>query len=326
MYARSSVVALLLLVAATIPLPEASAQAYPNRPVRMIVPYAPGGSGELVGRQMGAKMAETLGQNVIIELRPGAGGNIGAEYVAKRATNDGHTFLFAASSLATSVSLMKLGFDPRKDLVPVAGVCAIPNLVVISADSPVKSIADLVAAAKKDPGAITFGSSGPGTGSHLAGELFKSMAGVSMTHVPYKGTGTAYPDLIASRISVMFDVAGGSALAQIQGGKVRAIGITSLRRTPSLPEVPTIAEQGYPGFEFMTWFGFFAPSGTPAEAIKRLERATDSALRTPEVRERFAQIAAEPIAVSTAEFGRYFLADVERWARLVREGTVKPLE
>lgn len=301
-------------------------QGFPNRPVTMIVPYAPGGTGEILGRQLGAKMSESLGQPVVIEMRPGAGGSIGAEYVARRSRNDGYTILFAASSLATSVSLMKLPFDPRKDLAPVAGVAAIPNLAVVSAESSIKSIGDLVAVAKKDPRAITFGSSGPGTGSHLAGELFKSVAGVEMTHVPYKSTGTAYPDLISKRVSILFDVAGGSALAQVRGGKVRAIGISSTKRTSALPDVPTIAEQGFPGFEFVTWFGFFVPAGTPAGAIEGLEKATEAALQTQEVKDRMTQIAAEPIPVPTQAFNKYFLADVERWVKLVRDGKVKPIE
>lgn len=301
-------------------------QAFPNRPVTMVVPYAPGGTGEILGRQLGVKMAEDLGQPVVIELRPGAGGAIGAEYVARRVRNDGYTVLFAASNLATTVSLMKLPFDPRKDLAAVSGVAAIPNLAVVSAELPVRSIRDVVAAAKKDARAITFGSSGPGTGSHLAGELFKSVAGIDMTHVPYKSTGAAYPDLISNRVSILFDVAGGSALAQVRGGKVRAIGISSTKRSSALPDLPTIAEQGYPGFEFVTWFGFFAPAGAPAEAIQRLEKATEAALQTQEVKDRLVQIAAEPIPVATAAFNKYFLDDVERWAKLVRDGKVKPIE
>ena len=315
-----------LLIALILGSGAAAAQPYPTRPITIIVPYAPGGTGELLGRLMGQEMQKTLGQSMVVELRPGAGGNIGAEFAAKQARNDGYTILFAASSLATSVSLMKLNYDPRRDLTPVSGVGAIPNLAVVSADSAVRSMVDLVAAAKKDAGAVTFGSSGPGTGSHLAGEFFKVQAGIAMTHVPYKSTGVAYPDLIANRVAVLFDVMGGSALSQVKGGKVRAIGISSARRSASLPEVPTIAEQGFPGFEFVTWFGFFAPAGTSAEAIQRLEQATGRARETAEVKDRFVQIAAEPIPVGAAEFGRYFLADVDRWARLVRDGKVAPIQ
>jgi tripartite-type tricarboxylate transporter receptor subunit TctC len=300
-------------------------QAYPTRPVVMIVPYAPGGTGEVLGRLMAQKMSEKLGQNVVVELRPGAGGNIGAEYVAKTARPDGYTFLFAASSLAINVSLMKLPFDPRKDMVPVAGVAAIPNLLVVSAEGPYRSVADLVKAGKGDPNALTFGSSGNGTGSHLAGELFRTFAGVPMTHVPYKGSGQVYPDLIAGRVTMLFDVMG-SAIGQVKGGRVRALGITSTRRSPALPEVPTIAEQGFPGYEFVTWFGFFAPAAAPAQAVAALEQAAGWALQSDAVKERLAQLAAEPVPVRAAEFDKYFLAEIERWAKLVREGKVAPLQ
>ncbi len=304
---------------------DASAQGYPTRPVTMIVPYAPGGTAEVLGRPLAQEMSNALGRNIIVELRPGAGGNVGAEYVARVARADGYTFLFAASSLATSVSLMKLPFDPRKDLAPVAGVAAIPNLVVTSAESPFKSLADVVKAARAKPNELTFGSSGLGTGSHLAGELFKDMAGVQLLHVPYKGSGAVYPDLIAQRITLLFDVMG-SAIGNVQGGRVRALATTSTRRAQALPDVPTVAEQGYPGYEFAVWFGFFARAGTPPEAMERLEQATAAALKAPAVRERLSQIGSEPVPVPGAEFGKYFNDDVERWARLVKEGKVAPLQ
>jgi tripartite-type tricarboxylate transporter receptor subunit TctC len=302
----------------------ASAQIFGPRPITMIVPYAPGGTGEILGRLMAQEMEKLLGHNIIVDLRPGAGGNIGAEYVAKSAKPDGHTFLLAASSLATSVSLMNLRFDPRKDLAPVAGIAAIPNLLVVSASSPYKTLADLVNAGRRDPKALTYGSSGPGTGSHLAGALFSALANVPMTHVPYKGSGAVYPDLIAGRISMLFDVMG-SALAQVQGGRVRALAITSSRRSPALADVPTIAES-YPGYEFVTWFGFFAPAATPAAAIANLEQASAAALKTPALKERLEQLVAEPIPVPAPEFEKYFEKDVERWANLARAGKIQRIE
>jgi tripartite-type tricarboxylate transporter receptor subunit TctC len=303
----------------------AAAQAqYPAKPVTMIVPYAAGGSSDVLGRVIAIKMGEALGQNVMVDLKPGAGGNIGAEYVARQARPDGYMFLFGASSLASNVSLMKLGFDPRKDLAPVAGVTAIPNLMVTAADGPLKSLADVVAMARKQPGSVTYGSSGPGTGSHLSGELLNAGYAVPLTHIPYKGSGAVYPDLIAGRITVLFD-AMGSALGQVKGGKVRALAITSSKRSPGFPDVPTIAESGFPGYELVTWFGFFAPAGTPPEAIDKLERATAAALLSPEVRDRLQQSGAEPIPVGSAEFGRYFDNDVERWAKLVKAGKIAPL-
>jgi tripartite-type tricarboxylate transporter receptor subunit TctC len=210
--------------------------------------------------------------------------------------------------------------------MPVAGVGAIPNLLSVSASGPLRSLADLVQAARAAPGQLSFGSSGPGTGSHLAGELFRVVAGIDITHVPYKGTGTVYPDLIAGRISMVFDVMGGSAISQVQGGRVRALALSSLKRSPALPAVPTFDEQGFPGFQFVTWFGFFVPAGTPAPVIARLAEATRASLATPGVIERMKQIAAEPIPVETAGFARYFEADVERWAALVREGKIARIQ
>ena len=316
-----------LIVAAglAVLLGEAAAQGYPTRPVTMIVPYAAGGTADVLGRPLAQEMGAALGRNVIVELKPGAGGNVGAEHVARVARADGYTFLFAASSLATSVSMMKLQFDPRSDLVPVAGIAAIPNLMVISADSPLKSVADVVKAAKARPGELSFGSSGPGTGSHLAGELFKEMAGIQILHVPYKGSGAVYPDLMAQRVTLLFDVMG-SAVGQVQGGKVRALATTSRHRSKALPDVPTLAEQGFRDYEFVTWFGFFARAGTPPEAMARLEQATMAALKSASVGERLAQIGSEPVPVPGAEFRQYFNDDVERWAKLVRDGKVAPLQ
>jgi len=318
----------LVLSFATVVLAAAGAshaQSYPNRFVTLIVPYAAGGTAEVVGRPLASEMAKVLGQNVVVELRPGAGGNIGAELVAKSAKPDGYTLLFASLSLATNVSLMKLNFDPRKDLTAVAGVATFPNLLVVGVDTPVKTVADLIMLAKQKPGVINFGSSGPGTSSHLSGELFKVAAGIDLTHVPYKGSGAVYPDLIGGRINMLFDLMG-SAIGFVQGGKVRAIATTSKRRSASLPDVPTIAESGFPGFEFGAWLGTFAPVGTPREAIGRIEQATIQALQNATLKERFAQMAAEPIPVHATEFGKFFNDDVERFARLVREGKLAPLQ
>lgn len=318
----AGVATLLALLIASIPAP---AQEFPLRPVQMIVPYAAGGSADVLGRVIAQEMAKVLGHSVIVELKPGAGGNLGAEQVAKNSKPDGYTFLFASVSLATSVSLSKLNFDPRKDLVPVAGVATIPSLMVIASDSPYNTLKDLVAASKDKKVQVSFGSSGNATGSHLVGEVFKAAAGIDMLHVPYKGSGAVYPDLIAGRITILTDVMG-SALGQVKGGKVRALGITSLQRSKSLPDVPTIAEQGYPGFEFGTWFGFFAPAATPPEIVKKLEAAALHALQSDAVKERLDSVGAQLLPGPGPAFGKWYLADVERWARLVREGRIQPIE
>jgi len=303
----------------------AQAQEFPVRPVTMVVPYAAGGSADVLGRVIAQEMGKPLGQSVVVELKPGAGGNLGAEQVAKNSRNDGYTFLFASVSLSTSVSLTKLNFDPRKDLVPVAGVATIPSLLVVSSDSPYKTLPDLVKAAKEKKGTVSFGSSGLATGSHLAGELLKAASGSDMLHVPYKGSGAVYPDLIAQRITYLIDVMG-SSIGQVQGGKVRALAITSAQRSKTLPNVPTVAEQGFPGFEFGTWFGFFAPTGTSADAVHKLEAAALKALQTDAVKERLEAVGAQSLPGPGKDFGRWYLQDVEKWAKLEREGRVQRVE
>lgn len=303
---------------------SAHAQSFPARPISMIVPYAAGGSADVIGRLVAAEMSKTLGHNVVLELRPGAGGNIGAELVAKTARADGYTILLGSLSLSSNPSLMKLNFDPRKDLVAVGGIATLPNLMVTSADGPIRSFKEAIAAARQKPGELTFGSSGPGTSSHLTGELLKAAAGLDMTHVPYKGSGAVYPDLMAGRVTFLFDLAG-SAMGFVQGGKVRALATTSSRRSAALPDVPTIAESGFPGFEFGAYLAVFAPGATPRDAIAILEDAMAKAIEAPAVKERLTLIAAEPVPVSAAGFQKYFNDDVERFARLVREGKIQPL-
>jgi len=303
---------------------SALAQSFPSRPITMIVPYAAGGSADVIGRLVATEMSKTLGHNVVLELRPGAGGNIGAELVARTARADGYTILLGSLSLSSNPSLMKLNFDPRKDLVAVAGIATLPNLMVTSAEGPIRSVKEAIAAARQRPGELTFGSSGPGTSSHLTGELLKAAAGIDMTHVPYKGSGAVYPDLISGRVNFLFDLAG-SAMGYVQGGKVRALATTSNKRSSTLPDVPTIAESGFPGFEFGAYLAVFAPAATPKEAIAILENAVAKAIQAPIVKERLTLIAAEPVPVSAAGFQKYFNDDVERFARLVREGKIQPL-
>jgi tripartite-type tricarboxylate transporter receptor subunit TctC len=300
------------------------AQSFPARPVTMVVPYAPGGSADVVGRLVAAEMAKALGQNVVIEMRPGAGGNIGAELVARSVRNDGYTILLGSLSLSSNVSLMKLNFDPRKDLVAVAGIATFPNLMVTAVDGPHKTLKDAIAAARQNPGKLTYGSSGLGTSSHLAGELLNATAGIELLHVPYKGSGAVYPDLMARRIDFLFDLAGSSS-GHVQAGKVRALATTAPRRSPALPDVPAIAET-FPGFEFGAYLALFAPAGTPKEAIEKLEAAANQAVQAALVKERLAQMAAEPVPTSAGGFQKYYDTDVERFARLVREGKLKPLQ
>ena len=313
-------VLLLPLLLAAMP-----AAAFPERPVVLVVPYAPGGSADVVARVMAPEMAAALGQPVVVEMRPGAGGHIGAAHVARAAPADGHTILLGSLSLATGPALQTLNFDPVRDLVPMGGIGAVPNLVVVSPESPHRTLVDLLAAARARPGSISYGSSGPGTGSHLAGELLAAAAAVELLHVPFRGSGAVYPDLIAQRISMLLDGAG-SAAGQVQAGAVRAIGVTAARRVESLPQVPTVAEQGLPGFEFSIWLGFFVRSGTPAPALAALEAAHRKALATPAVQARLRQAATEPIPADAAGFAAYYRADVARWAEMVARGRLQRLD
>jgi tripartite-type tricarboxylate transporter receptor subunit TctC len=301
------------------------AQAFPARPVTMIVPYAAGGSADVVARPVAAEMGKALGENLVVELRPGAGGNIGAEYVARSARADGYTILMASLSLATNVSLMKLSFDPRKDLTAIGGITTFPNVLLVSSQDPARTLQDIVARARQEPARLTYGSSGPGTSSHLAGELLGAAANVQLVHVPYKGSGAVYPDLIARRVTMLFDLAG-SASGHVKGGQVKPLAMTGARRASALPDVPTFAESGFPGFEFGAWLGLFAPSETPKEIVGRLEDAMLKSIQTPDMKSRLASLGGEPVPARAAEFWKFFNEDVERYARLVREGKVKPIQ
>lgn len=303
----------------------AAAQSFPAKPVTLIVPFAPGGPAEAVARVIAEPMQQTLGQKVLIEHKPGAGGNIGGQYVAKQSAPDGYTVFFGSTSLASSVSLLKLNYDPRKDLTPVAGIGILPNVLIVGPNAPYRTLAEFVAAAKAKPGMLTFGSSGPGTSSHLAGELFKSVAGIDLLHVPYKGSGAVLADLIAGRVDALFELQS-SALGRIRGGQVKALATGAQRRASALPDVPTIAESGYPGFEAGAWNGLFVPAGTPRDVVARLEDSTLKALRTDFVKQKFEEASILPIPESSAAFGKYFEADIEKWAALVREGRLKPIE
>jgi len=304
---------------------SAFGQAFPTRPITLIVPYAAGGSADVVARPVAAEMGKLLGENVVVELRPGAGGNIGAEYVARSARADGYTILLASLSLATNVSPMKLSFDPRKDLAAIGGITTFPNVLLVSSQDPARSLQDIVSRARTEPGKLTYGSSGPGTSSHLAGELLGAAANIQLVHVPYKGSGAVYPDLITRRVTMLFDLAG-SASGHIKGGQVKPLAMTGARRASALPDVPTFAESGVPGFEFGAWLGLFAPNETPKDALARLEEALLKTIQTPAMKNRLAQLGGEPIPAKAAEFWKFFNDDVARYERLVREGKVKPIQ
>ena len=297
----------------------AMAQRYPAKPIRLIVPFPPGGGTDIAARTIANKLSESVKWTFVVENKPGAGGNLGVEQAVKSPA-DGYTLLIGqTSNLAINPTLYpKLPYDSLKDLSPVALIVSAPVVFVVAANSRYASLGDLLAAAKRDPGGVTFASPGNGTVSHLAGELLQRAAGVKLTHVPYKGASQALTDTLGGQVqSFMSSVP--SALSQIKGGRLRAIAVTSAKRSPELPDAPTIAESGYGGFEANTWYGLLAPAGTPAPVIARLNAEVNRALRTPEVRERLASEGGEPLGGSPEQFARFMREEIVRLGREYRE-------
>ncbi len=296
---------------------------YPSKPIRLIIPFPPGGSADTIGRLLAQEMSKSLGQPVVAENRPGAGGNIGVDVVAKSAP-DGYTFgLAAAGALAINQHLMgKLPYDPVKDLAPVSKLADIPIVVVVANSTPAGSVRELIDAAKAKPGALGFASAGNGTAMHLSGELFKLMAGVDMTHVPYKGSGPAVTDLVSGQVPVGFvDLV--SALPQIRAGRVKGLAVASGKRTITAPDIPTVAEAGVPGFDAVGWFGVVAPAGTPGDIVAKLNAETVRIMALPEVRERALATGAEPSTNSPEEFAVFIAAEIPKWERVVKASGAK---
>ena len=298
----------------------AAAQSYPAKPIRFVVPFPPGGPLDIMARGVGQKMQEAWGQPVVVENRPGAGGGIGAELVAK-APGDGYTLLMGAvSTHAINPSLYaKIGYDPQKDFVPVALVAQVPNILVVHPSMPVQSVKELIAYAKAKPGSLSFGSGSTGSTGHLAGELFKTMAGVDMAHIPYKGGAPAMQDLLAGQTQLMFDNLA-NALGQVKSGKLRALAVTTAQRAPAVPELPTIAESGLPGFDLTTWFGVFVPAGTPPDIVAKLNAEIGKALASKELTERLAAMGTAPPENNTPErFASFVRNEAAKYAQVVKE-------
>jgi tripartite-type tricarboxylate transporter receptor subunit TctC len=297
-------------------------QGFPNKPLRIIVPFAPGGSTDIFARLVAERLSVSLAQPVVVENRAGASGNIGAEAVAK-APADGYTLLMATTGvMAINNALFKnMPYDAAKDLEPVIFIASITNVLAVPADLPAKNVAELVALAKKDPGKLTFASSGAGSSTHLSAELFKSMAGLDIVHVPFKGSGQALIDVVAGRVSMIFDNMP-SALPHIKGGKLRALGVTGSKRSSALPDVPTIAEAGVPGYESLSWSGFAVPAGTPRDVVQRLNRETALILLAPEMRQKLAEQGADAVGGPPESFAEHARREREKWGRLVRERNI----
>ncbi|WP_371816882.1 Bug family tripartite tricarboxylate transporter substrate binding protein [Polynucleobacter sp. MWH-Braz-FAM2G] len=314
------VAGLALLLVGTNPV---LAQEWPAKTIRWIVPFPPGGAMDVIARSLADKSSKTLGQPIIVENKPGAGGNIGAELVA-RSEPDGYTMLITSIGMATNKYLYpKLPYDPVKDFSPVSLVAIVPNVLLTNVTQPnVKTVTDVIANARAHPGQLTYASAGNGTSIHLAGEVFASMAKIDMQHIPYKGSGPAVTDLLGGQVNYMFDSIT-SAKSHIASGKLRAIGLTTTKRSKSLPGIPTIAESGLPGYDVTPWFAVFMPANTPKPIINKLNASLVSSMASPEIREKFESIGAESLGSSPEELASYLKKEMERWGRVIASNNIK---
>ncbi len=309
---------------ALLPVQAVWGQTYPTKPIRMIVPYPPGGPNDIFSRLVAQKLSEALGQQVVIDNRGGASGIIGAE-LAARATPDGHTLLFGGAALLSMnpALLAKLPYEPLKDFAPVSLIASTPFLLVTHLSLPVKTVQDLVTLAKAKPGQLNFASGGAGGPPRLAAELFKSMTGVHMVHVPYHGGGPALTATLAGEVQLFFSGIA-SALPLVRGGKLRSIAVTSAKRTAVVPQFPTIAESGVPGYEIGNWFAIVAPAATPKSVIARLHAETVKAVNAADTRKRFIELAADPIGSTPEELAAYNRSEIAKWAKVVKSAGIKP--
>jgi tripartite-type tricarboxylate transporter receptor subunit TctC len=306
---------IILAGAALAAAAPASAADYPTKSVRWIVPYPPAGTTDILARLMGNYLSEHLGQTFIIENKPGGGNNIGTEFVA-RAPHDGYTLLLVNPANGINQSLYKnLKFNILTDIVPVAGIIRVPNVMEVNPGFPAKNVAEFVAYAKANPGKVNMASSGTGTSVHMSGELFMAMTGVKMAHVPYKGSSPALTDIMAGTVDVIFDNMP-SSIGHIQGGKIRAMAVTTEKRSATLPDVPTVAET-VPGYEASAWFGIGAPKGTPADVIDKLNKAVNEALKDPKLVARLADLGGAPMPGTPADFGKVMADEVAKWKKVV---------
>ncbi|XAH23125.1 tripartite tricarboxylate transporter substrate binding protein [Xylophilus sp. GW821-FHT01B05] len=315
-----------LVLAASLPLAgplHAQAPAFPSKPLTIVVPASPGGAIDLAARLIGNKLTEAWGQPVLIDNRTGATGIIGTDFVAKSAP-DGHTLVLVASSHAINPSMVKkLPFDTVKSFAPVVLTHVVPLVLVVSPTQPFKTVAELIAYGKANPGQLTFASSGSGGAPHFSGELFKTMAGLEMTHIPYKGSTLAHPDLISGRTALMFDTVAATH-AQIKAGRLRALAVTTARRSSILPEVPTMQEAGMPGFETSTWGGLLAPAGTPPATVAKLNAEVNRILQLPDVRKSLQDAGIEPGGGTAPQFADFIGSEMIKWAKVAKDAGIQP--
>ena len=317
----NAAIAALAILAGLMPA-QAAEDDYPNRPVKIIVPFAPGGSTDVVARILAEKLAVELKQSFIVDNRPGASGNIGADAVAKSPA-DGYTLLMGTTGvLSINGHLYKnLAYDPEKDFAPVSYTSLITNILVVNPDVPARTVPELIRLAKSKPGALTFASSGAGSSTHLSGELFKSMTGIDILHVPYRGSSQALIDLIGGQVTMLFDNAP-SAIPFIQQGKLRALAVTSTKRLPNLPDIPTIEESGVKGYESLSWSGILAPAATPRPIINKLNAAIERILAMDDVKQRFATLGVEPVGGTPEAFARHVRAESDKWGKVIKAANI----
>jgi tripartite-type tricarboxylate transporter receptor subunit TctC len=310
------------LALGAIVLPAQAQDKWPSKPITYVVPFPAGGTTDILARLIGQKLGPALGTTVIIDNRPGAGGNIGSELVA-RAAPDGYTIMGGTiSSHSINASLYKLSYDPLKSFAPITLIGTNANVLVVNPASPFKSVKEMIAAAKAKPGSLSFASAGNGTSQHLSAELFKTMTGIDMVHIPYKGSAPAIQDVIGGQVPLMFDttvVAG----PFIQSGKVRPLAVTSAKRVATLPDVPTMAEAGVPGYEVVSWQAMFAPAGTPPAIVQRLQTEVAAILKQPDVQERLAKLGVDPSGMAPQQLAEFQAAEIAKWAKVVKAANVK---
>jgi tripartite-type tricarboxylate transporter receptor subunit TctC len=316
---------LLVCIACVLLLPQpGSAQSYPARPIRLVVPFPPGGGADITGRILADGLGPVLGQTVVVDNRSGAASILGTDIVSKSAP-DGYTLLLAPITLAFNAALYKkLPYDPLRDLIPISLVTDQPNILVAHLSLPAKSFKEFVALARSQPGKLTYGSGGVGTGTHLAMELLLMSQKIELVHVPYKGAGPALTALLGNEISVFLSTFA-SALPHVKSDRLRAYAVTSARRAETLPDVPTVAESGVPGYEYGTWYGLLAPTGTPRAIVEKLNQATGGVLNSPKTRERYVSQGLTPIPSTPARFAAYLRSETEKWTKVVRAANI-PLQ
>ena len=306
-----------LLVAA-----PAFAQQYPAKTIRLIVPFVAGGSADVLGRVLAQRLTQQYGQQMVVENRPGSGGHVGAE-AAARATSDGHTIVLGTIGIHAAYTIYsKLGYDPARDLQAVAMYVDVPCILIVHPSVPVKNVKEFIALAQKNPGRLNFGTAGSGSSTHMVGEWFKLVTGVNLTHVPYKGSAQAMQDLLGGQIELMFENLP-TAIAQIRAGKVRALGMTSRERSPSMPEVPTVAEAGVPGFEATAWFTIAAPAKVPADIIRKLNTDMNTFLKAPEMQQRWVEMGVVPLGGAPADAEKFFVSEREKWNKVIKAAGIR---